>query len=221
MTAWRAAGCLLELKQQLDAAYPDRPRDSDGFIASAAHHSQNPTSDHEARPDPNDPDGPWVVLAFDITTSPLSPQLAEDLRLMGVHHDRRIKYVIWDQRIATARDNYAWRPYTPQTQGHWVDPHTNHIHVSVINDPDVYDSHAPWPVLGLAPAHTTVPPLLVDQETDMVIIYATGKPTALFTGTELVSLKSNTEKDALTAAGITVKHLTPDEFTLIQKVVAR
>jgi hypothetical protein len=215
MTAWRAAGCLLELKQQLDAAYPDRPRDSDGFIASAAHHSQNPTSDHEARPDPNDPDGPWVVLAFDITTAPFTDQLAEDLRLLGQAGDRRVKYVIYKRRIASARDNWAWRPYTG------ISPHLEHVHLSVINDPDVYDSHAPWPVLGLAPAHTTVPPLLVDQETDMVIIYATGKPTALFTGTELVSLKSNTEKDALTAAGITVKHLTPDEFTLIQKVVAR
>lgn len=212
MSEWRAAGCLLTLKHQLDTAYPNRPRGADGFIASSAHHQANPTSDHEPHPDPAG--GPDLVFAFDITTAPWSPQLAEDLRLMGVHQDRRLKYLIWDHRIASARDNYAWRPYTGTS------PHTDHIHVSTINDPDIYDLTTPWPVLGLIQAHAVVPPTPL-EEPDMVIVYATGKPTALLYDGKLKKLDSNAEKDAFTAAGVPVKHLTPEQFTLIQKVAAR
>ena len=211
MSDWRPAKCLTTLKQQLDEQYPTRPTGSDGMIASAAHTQQNPSSDHEPRTDPEG--GPGVVCAFDITTDRFTDALAEQLRWMGQRGDR-VKYVIYEGRICSARDQWAWRVYRGR------DNHYGHIHLSVLPDPDQYDKTTPWPVLGRFTAAAASQPRPIGDP-DMIVVYATGNPTALLADGKLTPLKSNAEKDALSAAGVPVKHLTPTQFELIEDVTQR
>jgi peptidoglycan hydrolase-like protein with peptidoglycan-binding domain len=135
---WRPANCLTTLKAQIDAAHPDRPKASDGMIASSAHHAQNPNSDHE-------PNAAGVVTAWDITTADFTDALAERLRVLGKTGDGRVKYVIYKRRIASSRDGWAWRPYTG------TDPHLNHIHLSVSADPAQYDRTDAWHLIATPP----------------------------------------------------------------------
>jgi hypothetical protein len=139
--AWRAARCLLALREQVNLLAPNRNRASDGMIGDAAHAIR--TSDHN----------PWVrdgemgvVTAFDITHDPPggcdAGTLAESIR--GAR-DARVKYIIFDRRIASSapidgQPAWAWRPYTG------TNPHTRHVHISVKPDKALYDSTAPWPV---------------------------------------------------------------------------
>jgi hypothetical protein len=53
--SWRAARSLLTLRDQIDAAFPNRNRTSDGYIGDANHQSGD--SDHNPR------FGPGVVTA--------------------------------------------------------------------------------------------------------------------------------------------------------------
>lgn len=129
--SWRPAKCLTVLKAQIDKAHPHRPKQSDGMVASSQHHQANPNSDHE-------PNEHGVVCAWDITTADFTDTLAEQLRALGKAGDPRVAYVIYKRRIASAKQGWAWRPYTKG------DPHLNHIHLSVSQDPKVYDLTHPW-----------------------------------------------------------------------------
>lgn len=145
--SWRPAKCLTVLKAQIDKAHPDRPKQSDGMVASSQHHARNPNSDHE-------PNAHGVVCAWDITTADFTDTLAEQLRLMGKRGDKRVAYVIYKRRIASAKQDWAWRPYT------YGDPHLNHIHLSVSQDPAQYDREDPWnlnPAPAKAPAKKAAP----------------------------------------------------------------
>ena len=66
--------------------------------------------------------------------------IAEAIR---ASRDARIKYVIWNRRIASAQaigaaPAWAWRAYAGRN------PHTKHVHVSVRPERGAYDSEAPW-----------------------------------------------------------------------------
>lgn len=130
MSTWRLARALETLRDEVNAANPDRPKGSDGTIGDERHQAEK--SDHN----PNSPH-PGVVTAWDITTAPFTDALAERLRTMGAAGDLRIKYVIYKGRITT-RDLKGWKKYTGYS-GHF-----DHIHLSVSNDPKFYDSTAPW-----------------------------------------------------------------------------
>jgi len=136
---WRLAEGLNTLRTQINALAPRRSKVSDGTIGDAAHQSRS--SDHN----------PWVidgdmgvVTAIDVTHDPAGGcdgnWLAETLR---ANADKRIKYVIWNRRIAS-RDPiggaaaWAWRPYTGKN------PHDHHVHVSVRSDKQYYDLATPW-----------------------------------------------------------------------------
>jgi len=138
---WRVARSLLALRDQVNRAAPNRDKESDGTIGDAAHQSRS--SDHN----------PWVtdggvgvVTGMDITHDPTNDcdagQLAERLR---ESRDHRIKYLIWNRRIANhaAIDGAApweWRPYTG------TNPHDHHMHVSVKPEKTEYDSTQPWSI---------------------------------------------------------------------------
>lgn len=122
----RLAYSLAKLRNQVNAAYPGRKTDSDGWIASDAHHKANPSSDHEA-------DSRGIVHAVDFTHDPKSgfdSYWFADWLL--AHRDQRLKYVISNKRIGgdesyakrNSRKAWTWYPY------HGKNPHTEHIHVS-------------------------------------------------------------------------------------------
>lgn len=111
------APAIVQLLTQINVAYPNRVKASDGTLPSAAHHAVNPHSDHE-RGD-----------ALDVTYDPLDGPNLDGLAL-SLLRDPRVTYVIWQRRIANrAIDGGAWRAYTATAVQ--TDPHTSHLHVSI------------------------------------------------------------------------------------------
>lgn len=133
--AWRVAGGLKRLRQEIDLLAPGRSKASDGSIGDARHAVS--TSDHNPWVEA---DGMGVVTAIDITHDPARgcdcALLAERLREA---RDPRIKYVIWNRRIfSSVRQPWVWRSYTGSN------PHAHHVHVSVQSQPELFDDAAPW-----------------------------------------------------------------------------
>jgi len=150
----RIAKCLDVLRSQINKACPDRDKSSDGWIASAAHHQQNPTSDHEA-------DSNGIVHALDVTNDPRhgvdGPRITETMRLAM---DPRIRYVIHNRRIF-GDSNYAKRNgRLPWTWGPYggVNPHTAHFHVSCNYPKALADNADQWQI-GLTPSDPTILPI--------------------------------------------------------------
>ena len=110
-----------QLREQIDDAFPDRDRKSDGWIADARHQKAG-TSDHI----PNPIDG--YVRALDIdanldSRANTSAYLADQIRICA-KKDKRIKYVIHLGKIASAKSLWRFRPYSG------INRHDKHIHVS-------------------------------------------------------------------------------------------
>ena len=145
---WRVAKSLLHLRDQVNARWPNRRKDSDGTIGNAEHSSR--TSDHNPNPE-------GVVCAIDITHDPASGcdsyALAETLR---ANRDPRIKYIISNRRIASGSDGpaaWTWRKYTG------ANPHDHHCHISVKSQKALYDAEGDWKLEGMAaPATSYIPP---------------------------------------------------------------
>jgi hypothetical protein len=144
---WRAMASLLVLRDQVNQLAPNRSRASDGLVGDTAHQSTN--SDHN--PHYVAGVGNDIVTALDLTHDPAhsfdSYLFAEVLR---TNRDRRIKYVISNHRIfssyaAAGRAAWTWGSYTG------ADPHTNHVHVSVLDSP-VSDTRTPWNLEGMGMA---------------------------------------------------------------------
>lgn len=151
----RIAKSLDRLRSQVNAAYPQRSKISDGWIGDAAHSSRD--SDHN----PNAAD---VVQAVDLTHDPEhgfdSWKFADVLRQ---NQDRRLKYVISNGRIFSSTTNpWTWRKYTG------ANAHAHHVHISVVDDAAIYDSDSPWMIVGLGVAQPTPqpPPVVVPGITD-------------------------------------------------------
>jgi peptidoglycan hydrolase-like protein with peptidoglycan-binding domain len=136
----RIAAALGTLRMQIITRVPKAPKAEFGWLASASHHAQNPSSDHEQ-------DARGIVHALDI---PHCPQLGLDTYDLYEHFrqtkDARIKYCISNRKIfgdeAYARRNgrEAWTNYPY----HGANPHNHHMHVSV-NKATEDDSHE-WDV---------------------------------------------------------------------------
>jgi hypothetical protein len=139
--AWRVAKCLLALRDQVNQRTPNRKKLSDGTIGDVAHAAR--TSDHN----------PWVrdgavgvVTAMDITHDPGggcdAGALAEAIR---ASRDPRVKYVIWNRRIANSSSiagaaPWTWRPYDG------ANPHDKHVHLSVKPEKTAYDLTTTWAI---------------------------------------------------------------------------
>ena len=120
------------LREQVNSAYPDRNTRSDGWVADARHMSAG-TSDHI----PDAKTG--IVRGLDIDRDlsgkakpDLMPYFADQLRVCA-KRDKRIKYIIFNSRICSAKSLWRWRTYRG------VNPHAKHCHVSFTakgdNDP--------------------------------------------------------------------------------------
>jgi len=139
----RLAHGLEKLRSQVNARWPNRSKDSDGWIGDASH--QTRTSDHNPWiKDGND----WVVSAIDLTHDPIH---GFDSYLFADHllakQDPRLKYVISNRRIGSGPAGPSpgkWRKYTGSN------PHDHHCHISIKSDKADYDSTKDWVLEGMA-----------------------------------------------------------------------
>ena len=110
-----------QLRSEINTKYPNRDKRSDGWIGDTAHNARK--SDHN-------PDKQGWVRAIDIDSdlvkgsSKESWLLAEQIKTIALKGDKRISYVIHQHRIASPRQNWAWRVYKG------ANPHVSHIHIS-------------------------------------------------------------------------------------------
>ena len=130
-----------QLRLQIDDSYPSRDRKSDGWVGDTRHQAR-PTSDHN-------PDENGIVRAVDldrdlcgISKPDLMPDLADQIRLCAKAGDRRISYLIFNGKIASAKKGWAWRPYSG------INPHHAHLHVSFAKSGDSDGSFFNVPMIG-------------------------------------------------------------------------
>lgn len=132
----RLARSLVTLIDDVTQKFPGRNTRNDGTIGDLAH--QNRVSDHNPAIHEG---GLGIVTALDITHDPAhgfdAGAFAESLRQ---NRDRRIKYVIFNGRIFSSKqDAWEWRP---RNKGRG--DHSEHVHVSVLGDPALFDDTSPW-----------------------------------------------------------------------------
>lgn len=130
----------VQLREQIDDAFPDRLRDSDGWVADARHVAGG-KSDHI-------PNADGWVFALDIdrdlagkSKPDFMPYLANQIRI-AARKDKRIKYIIFDKKIASAKSLWRWRAYRG------VNPHTKHCHISFTEKGKTDGSFFNIPMIG-------------------------------------------------------------------------
>jgi hypothetical protein len=128
-----------QLRLQIDDSYPDRDRTSDGWIGDVRHSAR--TSDHN-------PDAKGIVRAIDIDRDlagkkkpDLMPDLADQIRLCA-KSDKRISYIIFNGKIASAKKSWRWRTYDG------INKHTHHCHISFTSKGDTDGSFFNIPMIG-------------------------------------------------------------------------
>lgn len=130
--SWRIAESLKKLREQINTAYPNRDKSSDGSIGDTAH--SNRKSDHN-------PNAAGVVTAIDIDED-LAPDIHSIEQVVSAirrSRDPRVKYIIYEGRItAPGSDLQEWKAYTGPS------PHDHHAHVSVSSSPNLYDDSRDW-----------------------------------------------------------------------------
>src|ERR1044071_4339182 len=142
---WRIAKSLETLRGQVNAIAPERDKSSDGTIGDTSHAARK--SDHN-------PNSAGVVQAMDISNDPAHGIIARALaEALVASRDPRIKYVISNKQINSSKVSpWKWRPYNG------ANAHQKHVHVSVMDDPALYDDPAPWKITAEQLSSGQVPP---------------------------------------------------------------
>ena len=119
------APSLAELREQVNDKYPKRDKSSDGWIGDARHQAESYSDHNPCWTCTGKLDG--VVRALDIDNNGAPGELTPLVKdvLQAAIGDPRVWYVIWDGKIYSR--TYGWAPLVY----HGVDPHTNHVHVSI------------------------------------------------------------------------------------------
>jgi hypothetical protein len=134
----RLSKALIQLREQADDSYPDRKRDSDGTLGDARHQVRK--SDHNADPVTGYVRALDLDVDFDKSAN-TAAYIADQIRTLA-KSDKRIAYVIFDRKIASARSLWRWKKYTG------VNPHTSHIHISFTKAGDTDSKFFNIPLLG-------------------------------------------------------------------------
>ena len=135
----RLAKSLLTLFNQVEQSFPNRKRKgNDGTIGDAAHQAEGDKSDHNPHVHVG---ATGVVTALDITHDPVNGfdagAFAESLRQ---EKDPRISYVIFNGRIFNSKVSpWEWR-----ARNRGPGDHSEHVHISVLADPTLFDDPKPW-----------------------------------------------------------------------------
>jgi len=132
-----------QLRLQVDDSFPDRDRRSDGWIGDTRHQARASASDHN-------PDANGIVRAIDIDRDlsgkakpDLMPDLADQIRLFAKRDkSKRISYIIFAGKIASARMGWRWRKYSG------INPHNSHLHCSFTKKGDTDGSFFNIPMIG-------------------------------------------------------------------------
>jgi hypothetical protein len=131
MKPWLCAAGIT-LRDSINAAYPERDKRSDGWVADARHLAGG-VSDHIADK------ATGVVRAIDVDRDlhglpkpDEMPYLADQLRLLAKskRDGGRIAYIIFDGFIASSKKSWAWRKYVGANQ------HNHHMHISFTSKGD-------------------------------------------------------------------------------------
>lgn len=138
MSAWVLVPCLVALREEFNAVNPNRDKGADGSIGDNSHTSSSdhtPDEDSDVLRD-HDADNKNEVHALDIDSSGPWPEdgwfnraILDLVERERVEYESpttvgRLKYVIWNRRIAKRSNGWRWEAYTLS------DPHTNHAHFS-------------------------------------------------------------------------------------------
>lgn len=114
MSAWTLAPSIRQLRDEINARWPNRSTSSDGTIGDAA---------HQARRSEHNPDRLGIVRAIDVTAAGIDVQELLDATI----GDHRVHYVIHNRRIYSRTHGWAARAYNGSN------PHTKHVHISLRN----------------------------------------------------------------------------------------
>ena len=135
----RISKAALQLREQFDDSFSDRDRSSDGIIGD---------SRHAARKSDHNPDEQGWVRALDVDRDlsgkpkpDIMPDVADQLRLLA-KSDKRISYIIFDGKIASAKSLWRWRKYKG------INQHRTHLHCSFNRKGDQDSSFFNVPLLG-------------------------------------------------------------------------
>lgn len=110
----RLALSLRILAHDVEARYPARHREADGWIGDASHAARR--SDHN-------PDSAGIVHAVDLTSAGMRPIA---IVTAAVLHPSTA-YVIWDGLIWSKSTGFNPRRYSGDN------PHRDHVHVSILH----------------------------------------------------------------------------------------
>ena len=119
------------LREQVNAAFPERDKSSDGWLGD---------NRHAARKSDHNPDPTGCVRGLDLDADlagrgnkpDFMPDLADQLRLCAKGDKRkRIAYIIFNGRIASPKRRWAWREYKG------INPHRHHAHISFSESADL------------------------------------------------------------------------------------
>ena len=136
------------LRDQVDERFPKRDKRSDGWIGDPAHAAR--VSDHN-------PDRLGLVHAIDLDENMgvgrwrngrTARRLADELVMYaasGLPGSDRVKYVVYENAIASGTYRAKWWTWRP---GGWG--HTMHIHVSFTAHADADSRVWPLPVLAMS-----------------------------------------------------------------------
>ncbi len=137
----RLSKSAIQLREQIDDAYADRDRTSDGWIGDTRHAARK--SDHN-------PDVSGWVRAIDVDRDlngkgrkpDVMPDLVDQIRLLAKSGDARISYIIFDGKIASSKKAWRWRPYDG------INKHRAHAHFSFTPKGDEDTTWFDIPMIG-------------------------------------------------------------------------
>jgi hypothetical protein len=137
----RLSRSAIQLREQIDDAYSERDKSSDGWIGDVRHAARK--SDHN-------PDAQGWVRAIDVDRDlhgkgrkpDVMPDLVDQIRLLAKSGDKRISYIIFDGKIASSKKAWAWRPYDG------INKHNHHAHISFTIKGDEDSSWFNIPMIG-------------------------------------------------------------------------
>jgi hypothetical protein len=130
------------LRDQINAAFPDRDKSSDGWVGDLRHSSRK--SDHN-------PDANGVVFAIDVDRDlsgkakpDIMPDLVDQIRLYAKSDKlKRFSYLIFDGKIASAKSLWKFKTYTG------INKHNHHAHISFTLAGDLHDLPFDIPLIGV------------------------------------------------------------------------